>query len=265
MDKCLTMWWGRGYNKTNYKESGMSKKEAVEVGIGKLSDKPDEEFISTGYVELDSLIGGFARRRITEVWGKEGVGKSHLMAKCLAEVSKDHKVLYVDAEFALNKSRIEALGANPKNIDYVALAQLEKVAELLVREVNNYDLIILDSLAVLTPLTVETQEVGENAIGLFSRLIKHWVVKFRPRLAESHTAFVCVNQVRKGFGMFETDAPPGGKAWSHACDVRIQLSTKSADKIKGEDGKWVGHAVTAKVMKSRLTQPLGEVKFKVMY
>jgi recombination protein RecA len=239
--------------------------KSEEPVISKLSDKKDEEFIPTGITEVDEIIGGGVHRgRITEVWGQEGVGKTNFVTQMLANVSKDHKVLYVDTEFALNKDHVRALGADPDNIGYIADSRLERVAEMLIEAVGKYDLIILDSLAYLTPLTVDTNTVGENSIGLFARLIKHWVVKFRPRLGVSNTAFVAINQYRAPIGLYVKAEPPGGKSWLHAVDVRLHLTSNSADKIT-VGGQVVGHWVHCKVVKSKVSTPHVETKYKLTY
>lgn len=243
----------------------MVKKKSEEPTIMSLDKKTDEEFIPTGIEELDEIIGGGVYRgRITEVWGQEGVGKTNLVTRMLVSISQEHKVLYVDSEFALNKDRVAALGAEPKNISYVADSRLERVAEMLIQAVGKYDLIILDSLAYLTPTTVDSAEVGENAIGLFSRLIKHWVVKFRPRLGVSKTAFVAINQYRKPFGLYTKAEPVGGTSWHHAVDVRLLLTRNSGDTIT-EKGSVVGHYVNVEVKKSKVSQPYQKTKYKLEY
>jgi len=236
-------------------------KKAEEEAIGMLSDKLDESFIPSGISELDELIGGgFARGRITEIYGNEGIGKTWLVSKLMANLSKDQTVLFVDAEFSLNKARVTALGADVKNIGYVADSRLENVSELLTRAVGQFDVIILDSIASLIPTTIENQEVGESAnIGLYARLIKQWVMKFRPRLGKSKTAFIAINQMRKPIGLYATIETPGGKAWHHTCDVRIKLHANSADK------KESGHYVHAEVTKSKLSQPFKTTKFFLEY
>lgn len=241
------------------------KKEPVENPIRKLSDKAEETFIPTGIKALDDLIGGGVYRgRITEIWGQEGVGKTHLVSHLMANVSQDHTILFIDSEFALNKARVASLGAKVENIDFMADSRLERVCETLIAKVGHYDLIVLDSLAYLTPLSVDSQEVGENAIGLFARQIKHWVVKFRPRLGNSKTAFVAVNQYRKPFGMYAKAEPPGGTSWMHAVDVRLLLTANSGDKIE-RDGKRVGHQVHVEVKKSKVSPPFLKTKFEVYY
>lgn len=242
----------------------MATKKKQDSLIGTLEDKKEEEFIKSGIVEVDELLGGFPRGRITELWGSEGVGKTHLATLLMANLSQEHKVLYVDSEFALNKDRVRSLGADPKNIAYLANSGLETVCEALVANVGKYDVIILDSLAQLTPMAVANAEVGERSIGLFSLLLKHWVLKFRPLLAESKTAFIALNQYRPPIGLYATEQPPGGKAWMHACDIRVKLTTNSADKI-AKDGKPYGHHVNLEVKKNRLGQPGMKAKVKVIY
>lgn len=242
----------------------VKKTKEDEPVISSLDSKADENFIPSGIKELDEMIGGFYRGRITELWGEPGVGKTHLVTLLMANLSKDNKVLFVDSEFSLNKARVRELGADPANIDYLADSRLERVCEALVTAIGKYDVIVLDSLAALTPLTVDTNEIGENSIGLFSRLIKHWVVKFRPRLGKSKTAFIALNQHRKSLGLYAKQEPPGGMAWQHVCDVRILLATNSADKILNS-GTQTAHWVHATVKKNKMGKPFQSTKFKVEY
>lgn len=241
------------------------KKDVDEPAITTLEAKLDETFIPTGIKEVDELVGGGVYRgRITEVWGQEGVGKTNLVTRMLANVSKEYKVLYVDTEFALNKDRVRALGADPLNISYVADARLERVAELLIAAVGKYDLIILDSLAYLTPMTMEENEVGSNSIGIFARLLKHWIIKFRPRLGVSKTAFVAINQYRKPIGLYAKAEPPGGTSWNHAVDVRLLLSKNESDSIVVGKVR-TGHWVNVEVKKSKVSNPYVKTRYKLEY
>lgn len=243
----------------------MAKKKQDKVVIGKLSDKKAEEFISSGITELDELLGGgFYRGRITEISGKESVGKTQIATLLMANMSEKQKVLYIDTEFALNSNRVEQLGANPKNINYMADSRLEAMCELMVDNVGKFDVIILDSIASLTPLTVANAEIGERSIGLFSLLIKHWVLKFRPLLANSKTAFIALNQYRPPIGLYVSEQVPGGKSWHHSCDVCIKITTVGADKVI-EKGVPVGHFVHALLKKNRMGIPNREAKFLIKY
>lgn len=244
----------------------MSNKSDDELIVMQLSEKKDESFIPSGEPVLDAIMGGgFYRGRITEISGNAGVGKTHLVSKLMANMSKEHKILYIDSEFSLNKERVRALGADPENISYVADSRLEKVCEFTAASVGKFDVIILDSLASLTPLTIDTQAIGESSnIGLFARLVKQWVMKLRPRLGESNTAFIVINQMRKPIGLYATIELPGGMAFSHVCDVRLRLSTNSSAKIEAK-GIRTGHWVTAECTKSKVSQPFVKAKFRIDY
>lgn len=241
----------------------MKKTSSSEPSIAKLSDMQEETFIPWGIEELDKLTGGIPRGRITELWGAEGVGKTHTLGKIMA-ANTDKKILVVDAEFALNRSRIESFGADVSTIDFIQDARLERVSELTLSSIGKYDIIMVDSLAFLTPLTVENAEVGENAIALFARLIKHWVIKLRPRLGVSKTALVIVNQYRTPVGMYAKATPPGGAAYNHAVDLRLYLTSNSSDKVMS-GGEQVGHWVNVEVRKSKVSQPFMKAKYKVKY
>lgn len=223
-------------------------------------------YLTTGVEEVDELIGGWARGRITELWGNPGVGKSHLLSKTMAAMGKDEKVLYIDSEFSLYKPRLEQVGVDLSKIDIVQDGRLEKVTEFVIDKVGHYDLIIIDSLAKFIPLNVSTQEVGENSIGLFARQVKHFEAKLKPRLAISKTALVVINQARAGMGMYQPSKPQGGFAWEHAIDIRIKLSKGPAveQQVAGVKNQ-VAHWVVLDVQKSRLTKPHISTKFKVIY
>lgn len=243
-----------------------AKKKQALPEASKLSDLKEEEYISTGIKELDDMVKGFARGRITEVWGNPGIGKSYLLGKTMSAL--DGKCLYVDAEFSLVKQRLADLGVKLEQVEYIQDGRLEVVAERILEAVGAYDLIILDSLAKLIPMTVETSEVGTNAIGLFARQVKHFEAKLKPRLAVSKTAFVVINQARAGMGAMAPSKPQGGFAWEHAIDIRIKLSkplgSKQEHVIKGQK-VFTGHLVQATVEKSRLTPPYLQTKFLVEY
>lgn len=242
----------------------MPNKKTDEPTVRALSEKQAESFIESGIPAIEELVGGIPRGRILELWGAESVGKTHLVTTLMVNLSSNHKILFIDTEFALNKERVEALGVKSKNVDYIADANLERVCELVVQSVGKYDLIILDSLAYLTPLTVDTNEIGETSIGLYARLLKHWIIKLRPRLGVSKTALIATNQYRAPIGLYVRPEPPGGKAWAHAVDVRLYLTTASKDKITKE-GRVVGHHINVQVKKSKVSPPHTESKIKVEY
>lgn len=231
--------------------------EVVELGT--------VEYLSTGVAELDELLGGgWPRGRITEVWGKPGTGKSYLLAKTMAKLTDKQKAIYYDSEFALYGVRLEALGVDLAKVDIVQDGRLERVTEHLIEQVGKYDLIIIDSLAKFIPMAVNTGEVGENAIGLFARQVKHFEAKLKPRLAKSNTALVVINQARAGMGTMSPSKPQGGFAWEHSIDIRLKLSKGANNKIM-KAGVQTGHRVTVAVEKSRLGVPFLKTVFDLVY
>lgn len=245
----------------------MAKKK-VETKLGTLNDIPTEGYVPTGVPELDEILGGgFPRRRITQIYGQPGVGKSYLLAKCMAGL--DGKILYVDSEFALNRERLEEMGIPMDKIDYLPSSQLEEVAERIIADVGKYDLIIIDTLTQLTPMTVTTNEVGATAIGLAARQIGHFVAKLRPELYKSECAIIGINQVRANFGMGQVQTQAfGGWSWGHNIDLSIKLfkgANNQLSKQKNGVKYLIGHVCSAKLEKGRTGTPMAETKFEINY
>lgn len=247
----------------------MVKKKETGVVVGTLKDIPEVRFLSTGVPEVDEAIGGWGIKRITEIWGVPGVGKSYLLARTLASLKPKQKALYVDTEFALNKQRLIDMGVDMGRVDYLPNSQLEAVVEHILSHINDYDLIIIDTIAKFTPMTVATNEVGTSAIGLYARQISHFEAKLRPLLYESHCAVVCINQARADFGMGPATMKPSGSwAWKHTLDVSIKLFKNVGNKIyktTGGDKQEVGHWVSLKVEKNKLGVPFTTTKFRLDY
>ena len=246
----------------------MVKAKKDELRVGTLADIPAEGYVSSGVPEVDGVLGGgFPRGRITQIWGNPGVGKSYLLAKTMARL--DGHILYIDCEYALNKARLKSLGVDLSKVDYVADSRLEKVAEQVLASVQNYDLVIIDTLAKLTPMTVQQNEVGTSAIGLAARQIAHFEAKLRPKIYEHRTAVIGINQVRANFGMGPvTTQAFGGWAWGHTVDLSLKLVKGANNKVykqvagvKSETGHWA----TVKVEKSKVSTPFAETKFMVEY
>ena len=250
----------------------MPKKKAENgLKVKTLRDIPPESYLSTGVPELDKVLGGgFPRKRITQVYGQPGVGKSYLLAQTMASLNKaGGKILYIDAEYALNKARLSSLGIKLEQVDYLPDSRLEVVAEYVIDNIMKYDLVIIDTLAKLTPMVVETNEVGKNAIGLVAREIGHFEAKLRPHLYESKAAVIGINQVRANFGMSNVQTQAfGGWAWNHSIDLSLKLFKDTNNSVfKQEAGvkRQSGHWCSAKVEKSRFSTPLLTTKFLITY
>lgn len=244
----------------------VKKKSAEKVRLQKLRDVPAEEFISTGIDEVDELLGGgFPRRRITQVWGVPGAGKSYLLAKCLSKL--DGKALYIDSEFALNKERLTSMGIDLEKFDYMPSSQLEEVADFVLQNLDDYDLIIIDTLAKLTPMVVSDNDMSTPPIAIAARMIGQFEAKLRPKLFKSKTAIIGINQARANMGYGQAESKPaGGWSWAHTIDISLKLArTSYITKTVNGEKVGVGQMTSVKVDKSRVSAPSSEVKFKIMY
>lgn len=241
----------------------MKTKEGSDVTS--LANEPSPHFIEWGVPELDKLTGGIPIGRITEVVGAPGVGKSTLVSTIAANLSKTGKVLYCDSEQSLNKDRVASLGGNLKNIDYTALNELEKVAALVLQATHDYPVIIIDSIATLTPKSILDGDIGEQNIGLFSRQMAKWMKQLKPVVKTTGCVVICVNQWRQSPSMYQPTYVPGGTTYMHALDLRLDLTcTPSKDAILVDKIR-VGHWVKVKILKSRISQPYLETRYKLMY
>lgn len=244
-----------------------AKKAVTAAGytIQTLDEVGPIEFITTGYEAIDKVTGGFPRSRITEVHGMSSVGKSEFVQQCLSEMSKAGKVLYIDAENALNAQRLTDKGGNVKNITVTDMHVMEDVANFVTENVNNYDVIVIDSVASLVPRAEEAGETGDQFVGLRARIMGQWMRKLIGPLGKSKCAMVFINQLRESMSMYGDPLfTPGGKALPYAASLRLKLSTTKADRIL-KDGATVGHWVKVEIPKSRVCAPYQTTKFKLMY
>lgn len=246
----------------------MVKKKKEATAVNTMASMPDEAFISTGVEAVDKMLGGgFPTHRITQIYGNPGVGKGYLVT--MAMTNPKTRVLYIDAEFALNRDRARDAGVDLDRIKYLPSSMLEEVAEHVLEHLNEYDLIIIDSLAALTPMTIAQNEVGTSTIGLAARQIGHFIAKLRPKLYESKTAIVGINQLRANLGYGNAESKPfGGWAWGHAVDLSLKLFKGPNNAIKKQSGgivRQTGHWCSVKVEKSRIGDFGEETKFIVDY
>lgn len=241
------------------KLSGIKAKYGLKTAaeLGALS------FITSGVAEIDGLTGGIPRGRITEIYGATGVGKTSLSLKCLSSMSQSGTVLYIDAENAINLDHLTK-DAIQKNIHISTEYVLEEAAELTLEAVNDYDIIVVDSIASLVPRPEADGEMGDQLIGIKARLMGKWMRRLVGPLGKSNCAMLFINQLRESPSIYTPKFTPGGKALPYAASLRIELSTKKADRIE-KDKKIVGHKVTAEVVKSRVSPPFLKTQFKLMY
>ena len=243
-----------------------TKPKVTTSTIQSMEDYPPVTFITSGVKEIDALVGGYPRGRITEVYGKKSVGKTTLMMYMLAAISQDNKVLYIDAENALNVGRLEELKANMKNIDFSTSSVLEDIGQIILDNLTKYDVIILDSVAGTITRTEAQSDIGDHVVGVKGKVMNSIFSRRLPEVvAKSGCTLLLINQLRDSFSMYgEPTYTPGGKAIEYAASLRLQLNTVKADLII-KDKETIGHNVEVKVTKSKVSKPHVTTKFKLLY
>src|ERR1700678_3698971 len=227
------------------------------------------EAIPTGALSLDLGlgIGGLPRGRIVELFGPESSGKSTLAMHVVAEAQRNGGICaYVDAEHAMDPIYAAAIGVN---VDDLLISQPDtgeqalEIADMLIRS-GALDVLVIDSVAALTPRAEIEGEMGDTHVGLQARLMSQALRKLTGTLSKSRTIAIFINQLREKIGVMygSPEVTPGGKALKFYASIRLDIRRVEAIK---DGAEVVGNRTRVKVVKNKCAAPFKQAEFDIMY